>query len=472
MQLTLREKLNIIVGAVAASFFVLMAVSWQLDSRMETQTAIIRDHFIPYVELGYRLETQFDGIALNLRDAVSAQDIGELKQAQESKDKLMHELDSAMSIVDSRQIAELKSAIDDYFSSAMETSTRLIKGETGLNIVEAMTRMQTKRALAAALMNKVTNFDRGKLSEAFASIYLVNERSRRIRFWVSLTCVIFIFSISSLTGKALIVRLKEISQGVARFGEGNFGQEISIVGQDELSDLSHKINMMAIRIQSLVREIESFSYSVAHDLRAPLRSVVGFSTALAEDHAQGISEEGNVYLRRIVEAGQRMGKMIDGLLGLSRLNRKTINKQQVNLSQIAGRIVELIKSNEPDRNAALQVEENVYAWGDPQLLDIVLANLIGNAWKFTKRNPETQIQFGSKKENAQTIFFVRDNGAGFDMRYSDKLFGTFQRLHTESEFEGHGIGLATVKNVIDKHGGRIWAESELNKGATFNFTLE
>jgi signal transduction histidine kinase len=471
MRLTLRQKINIIVGTAATAFVFLMAVSWYLNVQMEGQTAFIRDQYIPHVELGYRLEMQFHGIGLSLRDAVSAQDINGLETTLDLKNRLLHELEASSKVVEARQITNLKTALDDYVSSAMSTSRRLIAGETGLGIVAAMTEMQAKQAAAASVLSKVTTFDRGSLREAFASISQAQERSARIRFWVSVGCVLFIFVVSLLMGRSLISRLKEISSGLTRFGEGDFSEPIPVVGEDELADLSRHINKMALRIQSLVRELESFSYSVAHDLRSPIRGLMGFSVALLEDHALDLSDEGKSYLNHIAGAAQRMGHMVDGLLSLSRLNRAPLHRQQVNLSQIVATVIEVLKGQEPERRIHLQVEENVAAWGDPQLLDIAISNLIGNAWKFTKRRPEAQIHFGSKKEPEGLVYFVRDNGAGFDMRYRDKLFGTFQRLHSESEFEGHGIGLATVKNVIDKHGGRIWAESEVGKGTVFYFML-
>lgn len=471
MRLTLRQKMNCVAGTVTAAFIILIGVNWYLNAEVENHTALIRDQFIPHVELGYRLETQFEAIALRLRDAVSAQDMNELNSTAELGDKLMNELDSASGIIEPQQIALVKTAIDEYLSIAVDTSKRIIQGETGLSIVEAMEKMQTKQTIADSLINRVAKFDRAKLSEAFTSIGNIQTRSAKLSFWVSIVCVGFIFGVSFVMGRVLIVRLREIANGVTRFGEGKFSRPIPIVGDDELSELSGQINKMANRIQTLVHELESFSYSVAHDLRAPLRAMVGFSNILVESYANILPEEGKTYLERIVSAGSRMEHMVDGLLNLSRMNRRTLSKQQVNLSKIASNIVELLRSNEPGRVAVVQVEENISALGDPQLLDIALANLIGNAWKFTKHTQETRIQFGCKKEKGSSIFFIRDNGAGFDMRYKDKLFGTFQRLHGESEFEGYGIGLATVKNIIDRHGGQIWAESEVNKGTTFYFTL-
>lgn len=229
---------------------------------------------------------------------------------------------------------------------------------------------------------------------------------------------------------------------------------------------------MAEKIQGLVKEIESFSYSIAHDLRTPLRSVIGFSTVLIEDHAESLDADARSSLNRISAAAQRMGQMVDGLLSLTRLNRAPLAKQDVDLSKIANRIAEELKGNDPDRVVNFKCASGVIAQADSKLLEVVVLNLLGNAWKFTKKRPQAEIEFGAKKENGKSTFFVRDNGTGFDMKYSDKLFGTFQRLHAANEFEGHGIGLATVKAVINRHKGQIWAESAPDKGTTFYFTLE
>jgi signal transduction histidine kinase len=288
---------------------------------------------------------------------------------------------------------------------------------------------------------------------------------------VSFACITFISLVSILLGRSVIARLNEIYDHLLRFGKGDFSELIEVSGRDEISTLGHQINVMASRIQSLLGELEAFSYSIAHDLRAPLRSMAGFSTALLEDHAAAMNPEAKSYLERIVKASQRMGNMVDGLLNLSRLNRSNLRKESVDLTKIAKNTVDILKNNNPERKAKVTIEENLTATCDPQLMDIVILNLIGNAWKFTKQVPEALIHLGLKQENGAEVFYVSDNGAGFDMRYADKLFGTFQRLHKETEFEGHGIGLATVKNIVQKHGGRIWVESEQGKGTTFYFTL-
>ncbi len=219
------------------------------------------------------------------------------------------------------------------------------------------------------------------------------------------------------------------------------------------------------------RELEAFAYSVSHDLRAPLRALDGFSQALLEDYVSLLDVQGRDYLRRVRAASQRMGRLIDDLLRLSRLTRAEMHREMVDLSALARSIEAELRQEEPEREATFTIAENVIAWGDARLLRVALENLLGNAWKFTARKPHARIEFGLTREDGETIYFVRDDGAGFDMTYAGKLFGAFQRLHASSEFEGSGIGLATVQRVVRRHGGRVWAEGAVDQGATFYFTL-
>jgi signal transduction histidine kinase len=218
-------------------------------------------------------------------------------------------------------------------------------------------------------------------------------------------------------------------------------------------------------------ELESFSYSVAHDLRAPLRSIDGFSLALIEDCSESLTAEGKEYLQFVRESAQHMARLIDDLLSLARVTRGELSRSETNLSEIAQSVAARLARNHPDRKVELVVTEGLIADCDDRLMQVVLENLMGNAWKFTGKRADARIEIGAANSNPRA-YFVRDNGAGFDMNYASKLFGVFQRLHSTSEFEGTGIGLVTVQRIIRRHGGRIWAEGEVGRGATFYFTLE
>ncbi len=236
-------------------------------------------------------------------------------------------------------------------------------------------------------------------------------------------------------------------------------------------DLEHRVAERTAELVATNKELESFSYSVSHDLRAPLRSIDGFSQALLEDYHHQLDDMGRDYLQRVRKASQRMGQLIDGLLNLSRLTRGEMYRQPVNLSTLATEIAQELQGTDPERRVAFTIAPNVNVQGDVRLLRAALQNLFSNAWKFTGGRADTRIEFGVSEEDDKITYFVRDNGAGFDMAYADKLFTAFQRLHSAAEFEGNGIGLATVQRIIHRHGGQIWAESALDKGATFYFTL-
>ena len=216
-------------------------------------------------------------------------------------------------------------------------------------------------------------------------------------------------------------------------------------------------------------ELEQFAYSVAHDLRAPLRGISGFGQVLLEDYADGLDEKGRDYLRRVVIAGQRMGRLIDSLLELSRVTRAEIRYETVDLSGLVEGLAEELKQSDPERRVEFVIEKGLVAEGDRQLLRVALENLLSNAWKFTEKR--ARIEFGFAKHEGALAYFVRDNGVGFDTAYADKLFGVFQRLHGPDEFEGTGIGLAMAARIVQRHGGRMWAEGEVGRGATISFTL-
>jgi PAS domain S-box-containing protein len=220
------------------------------------------------------------------------------------------------------------------------------------------------------------------------------------------------------------------------------------------------------------RELEAFSYSVAHDLRAPLRGIDGFSLALLEDHSAQLDAEGKEFLRRVRESTQFMAQLIDSLLLLAQVTQSELRRERVDLSRLAAGAVARLQSAQPERQTEVIIADGLFTHGDERLLGIALDNLIGNAWKFTDRRPKSRIAFGRGEDGGQPAYFVSDDGAGFDMAYAAKLFGVFQRLHTPDEFEGTGIGLATVERIVRRHGGRIWARGEVNRGATFYFTLD
>jgi two-component system, NtrC family, sensor kinase len=219
------------------------------------------------------------------------------------------------------------------------------------------------------------------------------------------------------------------------------------------------------------RELEAFTYSVSHDLRAPVRALHGFSQVILEDFLDQLPQKVQEYLRKIQEAAIRMGNLVEALLQLSRLDQAQLNRELIDISQLGRAIAGELEQSEPERQVDLLIEDGLVTEADQHLTRAVLNNLLGNAWKFTRKEPHARIEIGAAAKEAVVTYFVRDNGAGFDMAYADKLFAPFQRMHKATDFPGTGIGLATVRRIVERHGGRVWAESKVGQGATFWFTL-
>ena len=270
------------------------------------------------------------------------------------------------------------------------------------------------------------------------------------------------------------VHLQDIVGEGKRYGRVMLASDITQRKQAEerLRQALSELEQSSAQLAATNRELEAFSYSVSHDLRSPLRSIDGFSQALLEDYSDKLDETGKDFLQRLRNASQKMGELIDGLLKLSRLTRSEMHRESVDLSALAEDITTRLQETRQGRHARFLIDKGLSVNGDPQLLRVLLENLLSNAWKFTRKKREAKIEFGAVQTNGKKTYFVKDNGAGFDMTYSDKLFGAFQRLHDSTEFPGTGIGLATVQRIINRHGGTIRAEGTPGKGATFYFTLD
>ncbi len=236
-------------------------------------------------------------------------------------------------------------------------------------------------------------------------------------------------------------------------------------------ELEERVRSRTAQLRAANEELKTFGYSVSHDLRAPLRSMVGFSQVLLEDYGGELDETGKDYLRRIRDAGERMGDLIDDILHLSSVSRREMRREEVDLSALARRVAEALRREKPGRRARFIIADRLSTLGDAGLLEVALENLLGNAWKFTSKEPEALIEVGALERGGEPVYYVRDNGVGFDEAYVDKIFGPFQRLHGEDQFEGTGVGLATVTRIVRRHGGSLWAEGEVGQGATFYFTL-
>jgi PAS domain S-box-containing protein len=241
--------------------------------------------------------------------------------------------------------------------------------------------------------------------------------------------------------------------------------------EQQIAQLNADLQVHATELAETNKELESFSYSVSHDLRAPLRSIDGFSQILLEDCAEQLNEAGKDALQRVRKAATAMGELIDALLALSRVSRVELRAARIDLSALTVSLAAELRESQPDRRAEFVIAPHMVVEADPRLVGAMLGNLLGNAWKYTQPRPVAHIEFGSFIEDNETVYFVRDDGVGFDMAYVGKLFGPFQRLHRQTEFGGTGVGLATVQRIVHRHGGRAWAEGVVDQGATFYFTL-
>ncbi|WP_348266579.1 CHASE3 domain-containing protein [Edaphobacter paludis] len=385
----------------------------------------------------------------------------ELKHFQEltadnpSQQAHVHEMDAAIG----RRLNLLQQGIDLRRSGSVDSGHALILSGTG------KLEMDNLRRIA----DQMEGVEHGLLIERTA---VAKSSSRQARYTLALaSCLDFLLIVVMLRyfvrERHMRVALERDAErlAVARAEAEERADEVRSLN----ATLEDRVKRRTAELETTNRELEAFSYSVSHDLRAPLRTIDGFSLALEEDYATLVDDVGRDYIRRVRNGVQRMGQLIDALLQLSRITRADLSREDVDLSQMAESIASEFKDQNPAGNLTFNIESGLHVHADPRLLRIALENLFGNAVKFSSKIAGPTVEFGWDPD--QKAWFVRDNGAGFDMFYSDKLFNAFNRLHGDKDFTGSGIGLATVARVIHRHQGRIWAKSSVNHGATFWFTL-
>jgi signal transduction histidine kinase len=483
---TLRAKLLTIVGAAALGL-VLVAVLTALIGRRETrELTALEGRLLPRLALGPRLEGDFENLGRSMQDAVAAQDRQALDETNSIRVRLFTRIADAPGAVSAAQAAEIREKVDDYYQSAQNLSRRLIDQESGEAMMGAMASMQAKRADAADAITQATSLDYKQLSEHFQAIAAARGAASRLRLGVSCACFVLVLFLSIKVSRGVLSVVRDLSLGFTRFGQGDFRQPIPVTAKDEVGQLSARANEMADHLRTTLArladtsadlarangELEAFSYSVAHDLRAPLRAINGYCTAIIEDVGDKLPSEPKRYLERAAAAAERLGHLIDALLSLSRVSRTAFERVPVDLTAVAETVIAQLRASAPDRRVSFTAAPHIVANGDPTLLRALLENLLGNAWKFTSKSESARIELGRTQHEGVTALFVRDNGAGFDMEYAGRLFAPFQRLHSAEDFAGTGIGLATVQRIVRRHGGTIWAEGAVGRGATMFFTLE
>ncbi|MEZ4272686.1 MAG: ATP-binding protein [Myxococcota bacterium] len=475
---SLRQRLWSILGLTFFGLLAMVITDRITTEHLNRELAAVEQGYVPLLKYGPELEAAFNKLSRSMLDAVSAQDPDALSETRLLRDEIIEMLGNAPPAVDSENIERLTVEFISWSDKAYRLSVEMLQGHSGERLVKSIKDMQEAKQASWGLLKRTVFLDESALARAFGNARGAQQTAAETRIIFCLILFLVIAALMLIMGHRVLQAFSELLIGFARFGKGDFSKPVLIQGEDELAELGFGANQMAYHIDELQnnlkqanKELESFSYSVSHDLRAPLRGIDGFSQALLEDYENSLDETGQHYLHRVRAAAQRMGELIDDLLALSRTGRASVTRTHVDISTLAARVAKQMDDSDPSRKVQWVITEGIHANADQRLLTVVLENLLGNAWKFTKKKPHAQIEFGKHSDAEGEAYFVRDNGAGFDMTYADKLFGAFQRLHRDTEFEGTGIGLATVSRIIRKHGGRIWAEGQPEHGATFFFTL-
>jgi signal transduction histidine kinase len=448
-----------------------------------------KQHLVHEITLLARIIANQGAAAINKQDLVDAKEsLESLGLDATVESACLQTLDGTLTVMYSRHHFQERADIGKPISGVVCRADESFIAEFSdgyLDLIQPLLMENTQKI--GQLHLRVALFELDKRFNAFSVVMLL------IVLMVSMLAVAISSKSQALISKPImdlattantINRFKDYSLRARSEREDELGQLVqafnSMLDTIELQNrallhandhLEEEVSSRTDELRSTNRELEAFTYSVSHDLRSPLRSVDGFSAALLEDYADLLDAPGRDYIVRIRAASQRMGNLIDSLLHLSRVSRQEMQYQEVDLVELATVIVDGLNAIHPDRHVEFHAPLTLMAQGDKDLLRIVLENLLGNAWKYSGKTANPQVTLAGHERNGQTVYAVSDNGAGFDMKYVDKLFGPFQRLHREQEFEGLGIGLATVARIIHRHGGEIWAEGQVGQGATFYFTL-
>jgi PAS domain S-box-containing protein len=369
-------------------------------------------------------------------------------------------------------------SIRDYAIYMLDAAGRIGTWNLGAQRIHGF---QSEEILGRPVADLYPEEDRAEVEESLqqarktGSIHTERWQLRRdgTRFWAETVLTALRDEDGGLVGFARLTRdltERRLAEEAVRRSETRY-RRLSEQLEQRVEERTHQLEAANRELTGLNRELEAFSYSVSHDLRAPLRSIDGFSRALLEDYGEALEPQAVDYLDRVRRAAQRIGSLIDDLLLLSRVTRADLREETINLSGMAREILDELKAADPGRNVEWEIAEGLTALGDRHLIRLALENLLGNAWKFTSRRPVARIEVGATERDGESFFFIRDNGAGFDPERVDRLFRPFSRLHDSEEFEGTGIGLATVQRILHRHGGRIVAEGQPEKGATFYFNV-
>ncbi len=504
-RLRFRYRIGLLVLIGAAALITVTVVALVLGHRARDELVGIETRYVPLIELDRDLKTTFSDVTRALEDAASAADEGRLADADRLDAEMRRQIAAGSATIfgNGSDPVMLERAFTSYFMKAREVSAALVDGAAAGDLSADVEAMHAARQAFITRLDGATTPDRRRLEIAFRTARESHRNALQIEIGVAIAAIALMALLSWWIARRTVRALHDVSVGVERFAREDFGEEIPVTSSDEIGDLAREANRTRARLreyrerseallaetkrqaeelalarqaqqeradaaENATRELEAFSYSVAHDLRSPLRGINGFATALIEDLGSDSNQQTKDHLTRIRAAAVRMGELIDALLGLSRVSRAELVHKPLDLTKLANDVFAQLRASEPSRSVRWVVRDGLTGHGDAGLIRALLENLLGNAWKFVAKREDAEIEFGRDESGA---FFVRDNGAGFDMAYANKLFMPFQRLHAATDYPGTGIGLATVQRIVRRHGGKIWATGAVGEGATFSFTL-
>lgn len=478
--LKINTQLNISLGMIVFLVALLGTVAMTQSNDVYQQTQSLYNHPLTVTRALGDLKVDILSIQREMRDMLLSDSQQQISNTIQEIGPYQDDISKQLVILYDRylgprnDIDNVKKAYEAWTLFRADTIQLVREGRTAeaISRTEATDVGSQEAQQLQGAVQKMDEFAQEKAADFSQSADQLNTAVRTQMGIIIILIILLTAGVMYYLANAIDKPVKQLTSAADEFGQGKLDSRILYSSKNEFGNLSHSFNTMADTIQSNIVEMEAFAYSVSHDLRAPLRGIDGWSLALLEDYKDKLDEQGQQYLNRVRSETQVMGKLIDDMLTFSRQSRKEMKLQQLDMTTMAQDVASGLKEQNPALQAEFVIQPGLKAQGDAGLIEIALNNLLGNALKFSSKNSHCRIEFGETEIDGARAYFVRDNGVGFDMAYANKLFGVFQRLHSSSEFPGTGIGLATVQRIINRHGGRIWAEAHVNQGATFYFTLK
>ncbi len=476
--MSIRHRIIVFLALTMTTLLLLLTTTTIQWIRTDRRLDSIQNNNFQKLELAYELNRVAIEVRHGIQAGLAAEDIEMLNEVYAHGEEEMKQIAEGTQ-TDDKTVSAILLNFSKYIKVARDAAAfRASNAPTTPEVLETLHAFQIAQNNLLGSLNQIRSENRAAMRKAIEATRRDSRIGVIIFSCVAFACMIGLALLTWIFLGQIHTSLTAISTGLKRFEKGDLLATIPNLGTHELGAVAQMANSMAMQLQrskndllNINRELEAFSYSVSHDLRQPLRAMHGFSMMLEEEYANALDDKARHYLARIKTASDRMSELVDGLLVLSRMTRSPLAITQVDLSELARHIADDLKTDNPSYTIHTTIENGLSVRADKRLMEVLLMNLMSNAWKFSSKVYPGVVEVGQTFLNGEHVFFVRDNGAGFNMAYAEKLFAPFQRLHAQSEYPGIGIGLATVERVVHRHGGRIWAEGHENKGAVFYFTL-